>query len=110
MAWILLGLAIGFEVAGTVCLKLSEGLTRLLPSLAFLPLYGCSFALMALVLKTIPVSTAYAVWAAAGTALVATIGILWFREPASLLKLGSLVLIIVGVVGLHLADRLAQQG
>ena len=80
------------------------------PSLAFFPLYGCSFALLALVLKTIPVSTAYAVWAAAGTALVATIGILWFREPASLLKLGSLVLVIAGVVGLHLADRLAQQG
>lgn len=107
MAWVLLGVAIGFEVAGTICLKLSEGFTRLLPSLAILPLYGCSFALLVVVLKSVPVSTAYAVWSAMGTALVATIGILWFREPASLLKIGSLALIIVGVVGLHMADRLA---
>ncbi len=107
MDWIILGAAILFEVSGTICLKLSEGFTRLTPSLAILPLYGCSLALLTLALRTIPVSTAYAIWAAVGTGLVAVIGIAVFREPAGAIKMASLVLIVIGVVGLHLGDRLA---
>lgn len=107
MPWMLLGAAILLEVTGTICLKLSEGFTHLVPSLAILPLYGGSLALLTLALKTIPVSTAYAIWAAVGTALVAVIGIAVFREPAGAVKMASLVLIVVGVVGLHLGDRLA---
>jgi len=107
MEWIVLGVAILFEVGGTICLKLSEGFGRLAPSLAILPLYGCSLALLALALRTIPVSTAYAIWAAVGTGLVAVIGIVVFREPVGAIKVASLILIVVGVVGLHLGDRLA---
>lgn len=106
MEWIILGTAILFEVTGTISLKLSEGFSRLLPSLAILPCYGISLALLTFALKTIPVSTAYAIWAAVGTALVAVIGITFFREPAGAVKLVSLALVIVGVVGLHLGDRL----
>ena len=105
--WIYLALAILFEVVGTVSLKLSDGLTRLVPALVVAPAYLASFALLALTLKTMPVSVAYAIWAALGTALVAVVGIVYFREAAGVLKLACLALIIVGVVGLHLSDRLA---
>lgn len=107
MEWLILGAAILFEVTGTICLKLSEGFSRLGPSLAILPLYACSLALLTLALKTIPVSTAYAIWAAVGTGLVAVIGIAVFREPVGAIKVASLVLIVVGVVGLHVGDRLS---
>lgn len=107
MAWIFMTGAIVFEVSGTVCLKLADGFSRLTPSLAVFPLYGISLALLALALRTIPVSTAYAIWSAVGTALVAAIGIVAFREPAGVLKLVSLGLVIVGVVGLHLGDRMS---
>lgn len=108
MEWIVLGAAILFEVSGTICLKLSDGFTRLIPSLAILPFYGLSLTLLTFVLKTIPVSTAYAIWAAVGTGLVAVIGIVAFREPVGAVKLVSLVLIVIGVVGLHLGDRLGS--
>ena len=107
MEWLLLGAAILLEVTGTICLKLSEGFSRLTPSLAILPLYASSLALLTLALKTIPVSTAYAIWAAVGTGLVAVIGIAVFREPVGAIKVASLVLIVVGVVGLHIGDRLS---
>lgn len=107
MDWIILGVAILFEVTGTICLKLSEGFSRLAPSLAILPLYGCSLAFLTLALRTIPVSTAYAIWAALGTGLVAVIGIAVFREPVSAIKVASLILIVIGVAGLHLGDRLS---
>ncbi len=108
MAWIYLGVAILFEVAGTTLLKMSEGFTQLLPSLLIFPAYGISIALLALAVKEMPVSVAYAVWAAVGTVLIAAIGILWFREPATPAKLVFIGLIVVGVVGLHLSDSAAR--
>lgn len=58
---------------------------------------------LTLCLKKIDVSVAYAVWAGLGTALIAIIGILWFKEPLGALKVISLVLIVGGVVGLNLS-------
>ncbi len=83
-------------------MKLCEGFTKLFPSVAMFVFYGLSFALMPLVLKKIAVSVAYAIWAGVGTALIAVIGILWFKEPASAIKVASIILIIIGVVGLNL--------
>ncbi len=108
MAWVYLGLAIVFEVAGTTCLKLSHGFTQLVPSLVIFPAYGISLACLTLAVKTLPISVAYAVWAAVGTALIAAIGILWFREPATTTKLVFIGLIVVGVIGLHLSDGRAD--
>jgi multidrug transporter EmrE-like cation transporter len=100
---LLLSFAIVTEVAGTVALRYSEGFTRPLPS-AFVVLgYGISFWLLALVLRELSVGTTYAVWSAAGTALIAVVGVFAFGEPATALKLASLALIIIGVVGLNLA-------
>jgi small multidrug resistance pump len=65
--------------------------------------YGVSFWLLALVLREMSIGATYAVWSAVGTALIATIGMLAFGEPATALKVASLGLIILGVVGLNLA-------
>jgi multidrug transporter EmrE-like cation transporter len=100
---LLLSLAIVTEVAATVALRFTDGFTRLVPSAVVVAGYGVSFWLLALVLRQISIGTTYAVWSAAGTALIAAIGVLAFGEPATALKVASLGLIILGVVGLNLA-------
>jgi small multidrug resistance pump len=101
-SWFLLVAAIVTEVGGTTCLKLSDGFSRLIPSLGVVVLYPLSFVFLATVLKVIDVSVAYAIWSGLGTALIAVIGILIFGEPLSAARLVSLGFIIVGVVGLQL--------
>ena len=104
MSWAYLFAAILLEVCGTTCMKLSHGFTRFLPSVLLFTFYSLSFAAVNLAIKQIEVSVAYAIWSGLGTALIATIGILWFREAVSALKLASLVLIVIGIVGLHLSS------
>ncbi len=105
MGWVYLVLAILTEVAGTTSMKVSEGFTKLTPSILIFVFYGFSLVLLTLSLKKLDVSLAYAVWSGMGTALIATIGILWFREPLTAVKLVSLALIIIGVLGLNLGGR-----
>ena len=100
--WIYLMIAILTEVVGTTMMKVSQGLTRLIPSIVMFLMYGVSFVFMALALKKIEVSTAYAIWSGLGTAVIAAIGIFWFRESFNIPKLVGLVLIIAGVVLLNL--------
>lgn len=101
----LLLLAIAFEICGTTCMKLSEGFSRLLPSILIFLFYAFSFFFFTLALKGIDVSIAYAIWAGLGTALITVIGISFFREPINALKMASLFFVVVGVVGLHLSDK-----
>jgi small multidrug resistance pump len=96
-------MAIIFEVAGTTCMKLSYGFTKAVPSILMIILYLLSFVSLTFALKKIDVSIAYAIWAGLGTALIATVGILWFKEPITALKIISLGLIIIGVIGLNLS-------
>lgn len=103
MVWLLLLLAILLEVSGTTCMKLSQGFTRLTPSILIFVFYGLSFTTFVFALKRIDVSVAYAIWAGLGVLLIAAIGILWFKEPLNALKLASMGLIVVGVVGLNLS-------
>jgi small multidrug resistance pump len=84
-------------------MKLSEGFTKLVPSILLFVFYTMSFGMLTLALKRIDVSVAYSVWSGVGTALIATIGVLWFKEPITALKLVSLALIVGGVVGLNLS-------
>ncbi len=100
--WIYLLIAILTEVVGTTMMKVSQGLTRLLPSVLMFAMYAVSFVFMALALKKIEVSTAYAIWSGLGTAMIATIGIVAFHELMNIPKLLGLVLIIGGVVLLNL--------
>ncbi|WP_223879251.1 DMT family transporter [Chitinimonas arctica] len=101
--WLLLVAAIVAELIGTTSLKLSDGMSKLLPTASFVLTYALSFWLLSIVLKRMEVSVAYAVWAGAGTALMAVIGIVLFGESISPLKLVSIVLIVLGVIGLNLA-------
>ena len=103
MTAIFLALAIASEVIATLALKSSEGFSRPVPTAVVVVGYALSFWLLALVLKHMSVGTTYAVWSAAGTAAIALIGIVAYGEGANLLKLGSLGLIILGVVGLNAA-------
>lgn len=103
--WIWMVLAIGFEVAGTTAMKLSDGFTRLTPSIVMAVCYAVSLTCLTFALRTLDIGVAYAVWSGLGTALIATIGVLWFGEPRTLLKLVSLLAIIGGVVGLNLGSR-----
>src|ERR1044071_6764301 len=103
MTALLLAAAIATEVIATVCLKASDGFSRPIPSAITVVGYLVSFWLLALVLKELSVGTTYAIWSAVGTAAVALIGIAAYGEGASLLKLASLGLIVVGVIGLNAA-------
>ncbi len=102
-SWLYLICAIVFEVAGTTSMKLSFGFTKLLPSILLFVFYGLSFVAFTIALKGMEVSIAYAVWAGIGTLLIAVIGMAYFKEAVSVMKLCSIALIIIGVVGLHLS-------
>jgi len=83
-------------------MKLSEGFTKTVPSILMGVCYVISLSLLTLALKKIDVSVAYALWSGLGTLLISVIGIMWFREPATAIKIASIALIILGVVGLNL--------
>jgi small multidrug resistance pump len=101
--WLLLLGAIALEVCGTTCMKLSEGFTKALPSVLLFVFYAGSFVALTFVLKKIDVSVTYAIWSGLGTVLISAIGMLWFREPATAVRLACIGLIVVGCVGLNLA-------
>lgn len=103
VAWLWLFIAIIFEVAGTTSLKISAGLSRLFPSILVFIFYSISFATLSFALKNLEISLAYAIWAGLGTALIALIGVGYFNESLSILKVISIILIILGVIGLNLA-------
>lgn len=105
MHWFYLIGAIVLEVLGTTSMKLSEGFTRLLPSVLIFIFYAGAFVGLTLALKRMEVSVAYAIWSGVGTALIAVIGFLWFRETVTTVKLVSLTMIVLGVIGLNLTTH-----
>jgi small multidrug resistance pump len=102
MAIVYLVLAILLEVAGTTSMKLANGFTKPVPSILLFVFYLLSFICLTLSLKRLEISVAYAIWAGLGTSLIAIIGVFYFHEPMTLIKLGALGLIVVGVMGLRL--------
>jgi small multidrug resistance pump len=103
MHWFYLILAILSEVAGTTCMKLSAGFTKPAPSVLMWLFYGVCFFFLTLTLKKVEVSVAYAIWSGVGTALIATVGVLYFREPVTVLKAVGILAIIGGVAALNLS-------
>ncbi len=101
MSWLLLTLAIVLEVCGTTCMKLSEGFSKLVPSVLIFIFYALSFTAFVFALRRIDLSFAYAVWCGLGVLLIGAIGIMYFKEPVSALKIASMFLIAIGVVGLY---------
>jgi small multidrug resistance pump len=102
MSYLFLALGILFEVLGTICMKFADGFTRLVPSILVFIFYSLSLVSLIFVLKKLPVSVAYAIWAGLGTALIAVIGIFWLKEPFTLVKCVSILFIVLGIIGLEL--------
>lgn len=103
MHWLHLTLAIIFEAGWALSMKKSDGLTKPAWVAAFAVTYLLSAAFLALATKKLDVGLAYAIWAGCGMAIIAICGILFLNESASWLRLASLALVLVGVVGLKLS-------
>lgn len=104
MSWVYLLLAGLLEIAWAIGLKLSDGFTRPAITAATVAAMVGSFALLALALRTLPIGNAYAVWTGIGTIGTVVIGILWFGEQASIIRLVFIGLIVAGIAGLKLTS------
>ena len=103
MEWLLLAGAILSEVTATISLKLSEGFSKLVPSVVVVVGYVCAFILLSQVLKRgMSIGVAYGIWAAVGVALVALVGALFLGDSLTLVQVGGLVLVGGGVPALEL--------
>ncbi len=103
MAWVALVAAGLFETAFAVCLKLSDGLRVLWPTVGFAVSALTSFGLLTVALRDLDVGPAYAVWTGIGAAGAATFGMIFLGDAVSAMKLASIALILAGVIGLNLS-------
>lgn len=103
MAWLMVVVAGLFETGFAVCLKLSHGFTRLWPTIAFALFALASFGLLTLSLRKLDVGPAYAVWTGIGAAGTAIYGMAFLGDIVSALKLVSISLVVLGVIGLQLS-------
>ncbi len=101
-AYLLLALAIAAEVVATTALKAADGFTRPGPSLLVVAGYGLAFWLLGLVVKTVPVGVAYAIWSGAGIVLVTLLGVLFYRQLPDFPAMLGMGLIIAGVAVIQL--------
>lgn len=104
MNWFILFMAGLFEVIWAVALKFTHGFTRPLASVITLLAMGASFYLLSIALRSLPLSTAYAVWVGIGAVGATIAGVLLFREPVTALKMISLLLVVLGIIGLKMAS------
>lgn len=100
-AWTYLFIGIVFEVIGTTCLKLSNGFSETTWSTLCIACFVSAMYVLSISVKTLDISVVYAIWSGVGIALISLIGVFFFHETMSLLKLLFISLIVVGVVGLQ---------
>lgn len=103
MTWIILILAGLLEVAWAVGLKYTEGFSKFVPSALTLAAMAGSVGLLGLALRTLPLGTAYAIWTGIGTVGTVIYGIVMLDEPANLLRLVCIAMIVGGIVGLKVS-------
>ncbi len=101
MAWLVLVISGVFESVWAIALGRTEGFTKPVPTVVFLVALVLSMAGLAYAMRSLPTGTAYAVWTGIGAALTVTFGMVTGSEPASVLRVLFLVMIVGGVVGLH---------
>jgi small multidrug resistance pump len=99
--WLLLAVAIVCETVGSTALKASDGFTRPLPSLLVVAGFGVSFYLASRVMQRLPLGLVYAIWAGAGTALTALLGLVVFGETLGPTQVVGIALIVGGIVVLQ---------
>lgn len=107
MAFVYLILAVVAEVIATSALKSSAGFTRLVPSVVVVVGYALAFYLLSLVLRTLPVGVAYAVWAGLGIVLVTLVGVVAFGERPDVPAVLGILLIVAGVVLLQMFSKMS---
>ena len=105
-AWSLLLLAIAAEVIGTSCLKLSDGFSRLWPSVVVLLAYSTSMLLLSRVVQTIPLGITYALWSGIGIVAIVLVGVFVYRQIPSRTQLSGMALITAGVVMVNITGQL----
>ena len=105
-AWSLLLLAIAAEVIGTSCLKLSDGFSRLWPSVVVLLAYSTSMLLLSRVVQTIPLGITYALWSGIGIVAIVLVGLLVYRQVPTSTQLFGMALITAGVVMVNITGQL----
>ncbi|MDP3560555.1 MAG: quaternary ammonium compound efflux SMR transporter SugE [Legionellaceae bacterium] len=105
MAWIYLLLAGVFEVVWAVGLKYTQCFTKLYPSCLTISAMLISFLLFAQSLKTLPIGTAYSVWVGIGAVGTVIYGLYFLAEPASIIRIGCIALIIIAIIGLKLSHH-----
>jgi small multidrug resistance pump len=104
MKWFYLSLGIFFEIIALVFMKKSEGFTKLFPILCVFLFYSLALGCLILVLRKMDTSVAYAIWASAGIFIIALVGIIFLHEPVTVIKVVSMLLILLGVIGLEFFD------
>ncbi|HEK9099973.1 multidrug efflux SMR transporter [Bacillus pfraonensis] len=109
MQWIYLCLAILFEVAGTTAMKLSDGLTKLIPSILIFVFYVVSFSFLSFALKGLEVSVAYAIWSGMGIVTITIIGFFYFGESINVIKILAMFFILIGVVILNFSSTAHEE-
>ena len=102
--WLLLLLAIGAEVIGTSCLKVSQGFSRPGPTLVVLSAYAISMTLMSRVVQILPMGLTYALWSGVGIVAIVIVGLLAYRQVPSVGQLVGMALITAGVVTVNLSS------
>ena len=104
MAWILLVAAGLLETVWATAMKESDGFTRVWPSVVGVTVSMVSFSMLTLALARLPLGTAYAVWVGIGAVGVAIVGMVWFGDAATAPRLICVLLVLIGVIGLRLAE------
>ncbi len=105
MPWFYLFIAAIFEIIWAIGLKYTDGFRRLMPSIITLGAMYASFYCLSVAVKTLPIGTAYAVWTGIGATGTAIFGMIFFNESRDFLRLASIALILLGVVGLKLSIK-----
>ena len=103
MYWFLLVLAGLFEIGWAIGLKYTAGFTKPLPTILTVGAMVISIALLGLAVKSLPMGTAYAVWTGIGTVGTVILGIVLFAEPVTAVRIGCILLIVTGILGLKFA-------
>lgn len=109
MRWALLTIGILTEMAGSTCMKMSNGFTNLYASILTFVFWGISFSVFIIALKHFDLSFAYAIWAGVGIMLVSIIGMAYFKEPVTMLKIVSILIIVLGVVLLNMSEYIQNR-
>jgi multidrug transporter EmrE-like cation transporter len=104
MGWVYLLLAGFFEVGFTTSMRYIDASLKAGPIAIFLVFATASFGLLVAAMQSIPLGTAYAVWTGIGAAGTVIVGILFYQEPATALRIALLVVIIAAIIGLKLAS------